>query len=221
MKKDDKARVRVFFGEIEGDNETIRDGLRSIAEAVNKTFQQETRVVKVIAAGGNLDQKQLTTELENQILEAELAEEETQNDSSEPINGRQRGKVTSKKKFPSYSFVKDLNLYPDGKQNLRQFYMEKNPSDQQQVLTVVIYYLYRVLEIDKVTVNHVYTGLKELTELGVRVPNDIPQILRNISGRKGWVDTSDTDSLKTTIPGDNFIEHDLPKAKGEKAQDQN
>lgn len=38
MKKDDKAKVRVFFGEIEGDNATIRDGLRSIAEAVNKTW---------------------------------------------------------------------------------------------------------------------------------------------------------------------------------------
>lgn len=34
MKKDDKARVRVFFGEIEGDNESIRDGLRSIAQAL-------------------------------------------------------------------------------------------------------------------------------------------------------------------------------------------
>lgn len=47
MAKDNsKARVRVFFGEIEGDNETIRDGLRSIAAAVNKTFQSGPAVVR-------------------------------------------------------------------------------------------------------------------------------------------------------------------------------
>ena len=49
--KESRARVRVFFGEIEGDNETIRDGLRSIAAAVNKTFQQENVIVKVLPTG--------------------------------------------------------------------------------------------------------------------------------------------------------------------------
>ena len=63
MKKDDKARVRVFFGEIEGDNESLRDGLRSIAQAVNRTFQSDTRIVKVLTVGGVSDQK-LTDELE-------------------------------------------------------------------------------------------------------------------------------------------------------------
>lgn len=63
MKKSDKARVRVFFGEIEGDDVTIRDGLRSIAEAVNRTFQPDTRIVKVITAGGNADPQQLQPRL--------------------------------------------------------------------------------------------------------------------------------------------------------------
>lgn len=219
MKKDDKARVRVFFGEIEGDNETIRDGLRSIAEAVNKTFQQETRVVRVITAGGNLDQKQLATELEQQIIEAELAGDEDSSSAGEPSVERQRGKASRAKKSPSYSFVKDLNLRPEGKPSLRQFYGEKKPSDQQQLLTVIVYYLYRILEIENVSVNHVYTGLKELTEVGVRVPNDIPQRLRDTSTRKGWLDTSDANALKTTVSGDNFVEHDLPKMKDADAQE--
>ncbi len=222
MKKDDKARVRVFFGEIEGDNETIRDGLRSIAEAVNKTFQKETRVVRVLTAGSNLDQKQLTTELEQQIIEAEMSEEEHLFDSTESNGVKQKSKANRSKRSYSYSIVKDLDLRPDGKISLRQFYADKKPSDQQQMLTVIVYYLYRILGIDKITINYIYTGLRELADSGVsvRTPNDISQILRNIAKRKGWIDTSDANSLKTTIRGDNFVEQDLPKPKATDIQEQ-
>jgi hypothetical protein len=48
-KESSKARIRVFFGEIEGDNETVQEGLRSIASAVQKTFQMST-LVKVLPA---------------------------------------------------------------------------------------------------------------------------------------------------------------------------
>ncbi len=74
-----------------------------------------------------------------------------------------------------------------------------------------MYYLYRILEVKDISANHVYTGLKELTEFGVRVPSDIPQRLRDTANRKGWFDTSDSNAVKTTISGDNYVEHDLPK----------
>src|SRR5687768_601818 len=104
MKKDEKARVRVFFGEIEGDNETIRDGLRSIAQAVNRTFQPETRIVKIIGTGDSTDDKQLAEDLEQEIINAEMS------DAHEAENG-DRGRTTEKakpkgpKKAKSYTLV--------------------------------------------------------------------------------------------------------------------
>lgn len=214
MRKDEKgnrARVRVFFGEIEGDNETIRDGLRSIAAAVNRTFQLESTTVRVLTVGSDPDPKQLAAAVEQSLEETEVSVGTPESESSEADSPR--NKPTRNRKAPSYSFVKDLNLRPDGQVSLRQFYADKKPTDQQEKMTVVLYYLYHVLEIQNVTANHIYTGLKEVDE---RVPKDIAQALRNISNRKGWVDSSDSDLLKTTVPGDNFVEHDLPAApKGE------
>jgi len=200
MKKDDKARVRVFFGEIEGDNESIRDGLRSIAQAVNRTFQPDTRIVKVLSVGGDLDQK-LSDDIEQQIIEADLTDSDGSEGSVDAAAEKQKPKGSRSRRQLTYSFVKDLNLRPEGKPSLRDFYTEKKPTDQQQVLTVVVYYLHRIVEINSVSVNHVYTGLKALVELGVRVPGDIPQRLRDIATRKGWLDTSDADALKTTVGG--------------------
>lgn len=218
MKKNDKARVRVFFGEIEGDDATIRDGLRSIAEAVNRTFQPDTRIVKVITAGGNADPNLLAAEAEQEVIEADFAAVEAA-DSADSVSNGQKSKASRARKAPSYSLVKDLDLRPEGKPSLVQFYQEKKPGEQQQQLTVVLYYLYRTLEIESVSVNHVYTSLKELSSLGVRVPTDIAQVFRQIANRKGWVDSSDAKALKTTVGGDNFVEHDLP-SKGGVSQEQ-
>jgi hypothetical protein len=208
MRKDEKgnkARVRVFFGEIEADNETIRDGFRSIAAAVNRTFQLESITVRVLTVGSDLDHKQLAAAVGQGLKEAEASEGTPE---SEPLEaGAPRSKPSRNRKTPSYSFVKDLNLRPDVPVTLRQFYADKKPADQQGKIIVVLYYLYRILGIQNVTANHIYTGLKEVEE---RIPKNIAQALRNISNRKGWVDSSDSDSLKTTVPGDNFVEHDLP-----------
>ncbi len=212
VKKDDKARVRVFFGEIEGDNATIRDGLRSIAEAVNKTFQQETRTVKVITVGGTPDSKQLTAELEQQIIEVEAISDET-SEAYKPKSEERKEKTNRVSKAKSYQFIKDLNLRPEDNKSLRDFFSEKKPSSQQDELVVVLYYLHRILEIDNITANHVYTGLKDLSEFGVRVPKDILQVMRNASNRRGFVDSSNHEELKMATPGDNYVEHDLPTNK--------
>lgn len=213
--KDDKARVRVFFGEIEGDNDTIRDGLRSIAEAVNKTFQQETRVVRVLASSTDPNQKHLVDEFEN-IIDVEV-ENNSEQEDVRAVNIR-KSKSSKSKKAPSYSFVKDLNLRPEGRKSLRDFYSEKKPNNQQEQMVVILYYLFRTIELQNITLNHMYTGMKDLTELGVRVPGDIGGVLRNTANRKGWLDSSDADSLKTTVSGDNFVEHDLPSNKVENSK---
>jgi hypothetical protein len=216
MKKDDKARVRVFFGEIEGDNETIKDGLRSIAEAVKQTFKQEQKTVKVIAASPNIDPKQLAG-LEQVIdIEALDQEEDEAVNTAEPVTNGAKPRSARAKKPVNYPLVKDLNFYPSGKQSLQDFFKEKAPSGIQQKLTAAVYYLDRILEIKEITPSHVVTVLKEV---GVRVPSDVAQSMRNVANKKAFIDTSATNAIKITVKGENFIEHDLPGAKAEQVRE--
>src|SRR5262249_52451568 len=110
-------------------------------------------------------------------------------------------------KAPSYSMVKELDMRPVDKQSLKEFYAEKAPDDQQAQFVVIVYYLTRILGLTGIGTNHIYTALKEVN---VKVPANIAQIARNAASRKGWLDTADSEDLKVTTMGENFVEHDLP-----------
>lgn len=210
VKEFNKARVRVFFGEIDGDNETIRDGLRSIAVAVRETFQTSPAIVRVLSVEKQMSEEQLVEHVEKQLAE-EPQLNGTQDIFAPATPKNTSASVKKKGKPPSYSFVKELNLRPEGKPSIREFYSQKGPKSQQERITVVLFYLHRILETPKITCNHLFTALKEVE---MRVPQFLQQTLHNISNRKGWVDSSNTDDLKTTVSGDNFVEHDLPHPNG-------
>lgn len=201
MGKDDKAKFRVFFGEIEGDNETIRDGLKSIAAAVNRTFSTETRVVR-LAAPKNGNGEELA--VDETVVQHELGD-------LTGLDVQQDKKTRRSKKPLSYSFVKDLNLQPAGTVSLRDFFASKATQTQQEQITVILHYLTKTLELDNVGPNHIYTALKDVD---VQVPADIGAVIRNIAFRKNWIDSSNSDDLKLTVAGENFVEHDLQKRKG-------
>lgn len=103
-----------------------------------------------------------------------------------------------------------MNLQPLGKKGLREFFDEKQPKSQEQQITIIVYYLHRILEAETITTNHVFTGMKHLN---LRVPSDLAQTMRTIASRKAYIDTSNTEDLKMAIAGDNFVEHDLPATK--------
>jgi hypothetical protein len=201
MGKDDKAKFRVFFGEIEGDNETIRDGLKSIAVAVNRTFSTETRVVRLPAPKNGNDEELAVDETVVQPELGDLTELDVQQDK----------KTRRSKKPLSYSFVKDLNLQPTGTVSLRDFFASKATQTQQEQITVILHYLTKTLELGNVGPNHIYTALKDVD---VQVPADIGAVIRNSAFRKNWIDSSNSDDLKLTVAGENFVEHDLEKRKG-------
>jgi hypothetical protein len=111
------------------------------------------------------------------------------------------------------SIVKDLNLRPEGEPSFRDFYAQKKPSTQEQAVTVSVYYLKRILELDKVTPEHVFTCFKDV---GRKTPRHMPQTIWDTAKRKGWVDTSERGNIKITNHGENLVEHDLPTSNGKK-----
>ncbi len=201
-KQNGKGRLRVFFAEFEGDDETIQEGLRAISTAVGKTFQP-----KVIALSPPTPNRELGhQDIDENVIDAETAVVEDELPLFDNTPQEQEAVPRPKRKLPTMSIVKDLDLRPDGKISLRDFYAKKNPSSQEKKIAVFVYYLQHTLEIEGITPNHVFSCFKDV---GARPPRDLPQIIRNTATKRAWVDSSDAKSIKITNHGENLVEHDL------------
>jgi hypothetical protein len=116
-----------------------------------------------------------------------------------------------KKKFTSYSIIKNLDLSGNkNRQSLRDFFKLKSPSTNMEKNAVFIYYLQKIALIEGITQDHVYSCYKDVS---VKIPQALDQSFIDTAHHKGWIDTSTMTDLKVTTPGENFVEHDLPKKK--------
>ena len=131
-----------------------------------------------------------------------------------PDTGQRRSATGKKKGAYRPQVVRNLNLKPKGQASLRDFVKKKQPKDNQERSALFVYYLGKVAGIDAITCDHVYTCYKDIS--GLRVPADLPAQLCVVASRKGWIDTRDMENIRITVPGENFVEHDLPHEKGDK-----
>lgn len=122
-KSNGRGRIRVFFAEVEGDDETIQEGLQAINVAANKIFQSApTKIIQVLPASANpIDEDELLEELDFEVD----VEDEEDNPHPSSVTANSKPKKSSSKP-PIMSIVKDLNLRPEDKQWFRDFYAQKN-----------------------------------------------------------------------------------------------
>ncbi|WP_286764265.1 MULTISPECIES: hypothetical protein [Rhodopirellula] len=198
-KKESKGRIRVFFAEIEGDDETIQDGLRALTGAVSKTFQPKVVMLPSPSSDGETPAIESVDDLiDDPDFEEDVVDAPAK---KRPSNG--------KKKPPKLSLVSELDLRPEGKTNFRDFFEGKAPRTQKEQIAVIIYYLKCIAEEQDITADHVYTCLKNAE---VKVPTFLPQVIRKCSSEKGWVDSSNSKDLNITTSGENFVEHEMQRA---------
>jgi hypothetical protein len=114
----------------------------------------------------------------------------------------------------SPKLVRDLNLSPNGKKPFAEFVTEKQPQSNEDKYAVVVYYLEQVLGLKEITLDHV-SSVFRLTN-GWKEPGNIRSGITTAASRKGTIDTTDFDDLKTTPHGRNFVDHDLPKKVAKK-----
>jgi len=105
----------------------------------------------------------------------------------------------------SYSLVTSLNLVSNGKDSLKDFFAKYQTKNNFEKNIVILYYLERVIGEENIGINHIYTCYKHVLQ---KVPN-IYQSLLDTKNRKGWVDTANTENLKVTVSGENYIEHEI------------
>lgn len=110
----------------------------------------------------------------------------------------------------TYKLVPNLNLSgTDDIPSLKNFYKDKSPVSAQECNAVFIYYLKKMLKVDKVGIEHVYTCYKAV---GAKVPGRLYQSLVDTQNRKATIITSDIKDLGGSTIGENFVEQELPKS---------
>lgn len=121
-----------------------------------------------------------------------------------------RPKGSGGKKDPDPKLIPTLNLRPAGKTSLRDFVEQKAPSTNEELYAVIVYYLEHELGTKTIAVDHVFTALKELKR---KVSPRLRTVLSNSASRQGWINAANKEDLRTTVNGQNLVEHDLPAKK--------
>jgi hypothetical protein len=124
-------------------------------------------------------------------------------------------KQPKKKKSPeNYQVLKDLDLSGAGVHpSFKAFYAEKVPSSNADFNAITVYYLSKILGIEPVTANHIFTCYKEVNK---KYPGSLKQSLSETAcPRYAYIDITG-DNYSIPLRGITHVEHDLPKQKEDK-----
>jgi hypothetical protein len=203
----DKAKIRVFFAEVEGNNESVQEALKTMLSAMS-------RPVRVISEQkGNGDVGVLPLQVDAEVVEEVFDQADSAGPAAEeavPPNARKpRGTGKKTDRNSGLSLVPDLNFMPNGQRAFKQFLDEKHPKTDLELALATVYYMQHVMALPKIGPAHVMTAFKEA---GKAIPVDLRQTIRNVKSSKIWLNFSDIENIRTTTQGDNFVEHEMVKA---------
>jgi|SRR5580704_2346679 hypothetical protein len=202
----DKAKVRVLFAEVEGNNESVQEALRTMVSAMSRPV----RLISEPKTNGNPALLLQNPDLEEVEEAIEQVDEGAKLDGepSPPPARKPRGSGKKSDRNAGLALVPNLNFWPDGKQSFKQFVDEKAPKNDVEAVLAAVYYMQHLMILDKVGPGHVMTAFKEA---GKAIPVDLRQTIRNIKNSRIWINFTDIESIRTTTQGDNFVEHEMGK----------
>jgi len=206
----------LYYKEFQGEQETNRTDLNNFLKrekldentfrvwlSTNKKLVENKKTYLCLRIEGQ--------EVARQILTAFL-------DSSIPNiyelkNGTSKGKKEETKSTTNskskntikYEYLSSLNLKPENKQSLSDFYKQYSIKTNFEYNLLFVYYLEKILGEQNITINHIYTCYQD-------VQVKVPSIYQSLSDQKKiWVDIQDRKNLKVTVAGDNYIKYDMAK----------
>lgn len=204
----DKGKIRILYLEVDGNNESIQDALKTMVATMNKP-------VHVIgpARSSTSTTATLSNNLEDESPGIDPVQEPEVSGSAESEGkpaARKRGSGQKVDRNAGIELVVDLNFRPEGQQALRDFVNEKQPKTDMERVVVFVYYLERIMDIRQIGPGHVRTAFKDT---GNPLPIDLKGTMRNMKRDKAWLKFDTLEDIKIATAGENFVEHDLPSTK--------
>ncbi len=201
----DKAKIRVFFAEVEGNNESVQEALKTMLSAMSRPV----RVISGQKANGSATV--LLPEVDVEEAEEAIDQVDVEppgEESASPSVRKPRGTGKKIDRNAGLTLVPDLNFRPSGKQTLKEFVDGKSPKNDLEAALATVYYMQHSMALPKIGPAHVVTAFKEA---GKAIPVDVRQTIRNVKKTKIWLNFSDIEDVRTTTQGDNFVEHEMGK----------
>jgi hypothetical protein len=198
-------KIKLKFGEfefeIEGDKESVIQEFKSL---------RENEMATIIESIKSITLEKTNTDVESSETQPALEQKQNSNTSVKSPNKKSSSRKTTQK-IPKQ--LMDLNLRPNGKTSLRDFFNLYEIKTNFERNVTYVYYLIKVVGIKNIAIDHIYTAYKET---GQKVPENIYQSLIDTKKHRGWIDTTNIDDIKLSIQGENYIEHDAPKIQSKK-----
>lgn len=123
-----------------------------------------------------------------------------------------KSKNTSPKKAKStvskgQIYLTDFDFIPSGQKSLKDYFNEFQSKTNYDRNLIFVYYLQEILSTSNISTDHIYSCYRSL---GLKIPS-FPQSLIDTSAHKGWLTTSNTNDIKVTRTGMNYILHEMQK----------
>lgn len=203
----DRAKVRVLFAEVEGNNESVQEALKTMVSAMSR----QVRVISEHKTNGNPTLlEQAEPDAFEEVIEQAEDGDEIVEETLAPSARKTRGTGKKFDRNAGLNLVADLNFRPPEKPALKEFMEGKHPKNDIEIALATVYYMQPLMELPKISAAHLMTAFKEA---GRPIPNDVRQTLRNMKKLKIWLKFADLDDVKTTTQGDNFVEHEMGKTE--------
>jgi len=191
-----KVKIRVIEFEIEGNDTTMQESLKSITAALNRgmTSQQPAaRQVRYVpapsAADEDADQVEDSVEADAEVEDA-------------PVSAAPR-RAPVAKKVPTPKLL-DIR-FQDGTPSLKEFMAEKKPTNELQRYLVIAYWFKHSLQTNDLTADHFFTAYRHL---GLQVPRDPMAPVRDLRHKRrtqmGQGTTAGTSAINHI--GENLVE---------------
>jgi hypothetical protein len=204
---EDKGKIRLLYAEVEGNNQSLQDALKTMVTAMNRPVQLVTAPSRITPnSPAGLGAQTEPPVSEDQAVAEVLDDVSMESNDTSAGPTRKRGSGQKVDRNAGIKPVPDLDFVPAGKKALKKFFAEKEPrSDMEQVL-VLVHYMQHTMALPAIGPGHILTAFKEV---GKPVPVDLRGTVRNMRNQKVWLNFADLEAIRTTTQGDNLVEHEL------------
>jgi len=194
--RDSKGKVTFVMFQVEGDDETLQQGFRTMEQAFQR-LGTAPRVYAPPAVTPNLLPKREKTDAAQ--LETDAAEPDTELETIAPEVAADDGHKASKpRKYTQPKFLSDLELTA-GQESFKDYAAKKDPKSDNQKYLIVARWLQLHKNIDTVSIDHIFTCFQAMKWPSQK---DIGQPLRFMTKNNSYFQKNGKGWKLTHVGGD-------------------